>query len=91
MKLIIILMFLVNSCKNPPETVVISDCQKISIKNRWNDLNHGIPYLKVEKPTDFEFICNKVKNFPPGKNVMVRSLTKKPEIITTLLDIMTLN
>lgn len=34
-------------------------------------MNQGIRYLKVEKQSDLDFICNRVMNFPKGKRVMV--------------------
>ena len=70
--LMLVFFILLNftSCKNTP-----AECKtaNIKIENRWYDENGGIDNLEVKDKKDIAFICNRINNFPEGKDVRISS------------------
>lgn len=44
---------------------------KISIENRWSDLNGGLDYLNVKNDVDVNFICKRINDFSRGEEVRI--------------------
>jgi hypothetical protein len=59
---------LMAGCKNNTSQCLDS---KIIIENRWCEENDGINNLEVKDKKDILFICDRIKNFPEGKDVRV--------------------